>query len=205
MKTRSSAPWRVSALLLALGAAGLLTPPSAMGQEKFVVKPLAEKKLAQLPAGPLYWRIENFATLAQAQAAAGSTALAAEADGKAWLFTLGAKGGSTPGGQEVAEIGPIPRIAAASYLLRINSAAGDPGAKTRVHTHPGSETFYVLSGRLGEKTPHGALQVGAGQAAPGYALGEPMQASSSGPNALNALVMFVVDATRPFSTPAKFE
>ena len=79
-----------------------------MGQEKFVVKPLAEKKLAQLPAGPLYWRIENFATLAQAQAAAGLTALAAEADGKAWLFTLGAKGGSTPGGQEVAEIGPIP-------------------------------------------------------------------------------------------------
>ncbi|MGH7062299.1 MAG: hypothetical protein ACREFH_18055, partial [Stellaceae bacterium] len=79
MKTRSSAPWRVTALLLALGVAGLLTTPAAMGQGKFVVKPLAEKKLAQLPAGTLYWRIENFATLAQAQAAAGHTALAAEA------------------------------------------------------------------------------------------------------------------------------
>jgi hypothetical protein len=32
-----------------------------------------------------------------------------------------------------------------------------------------------------------------------------MEASSSGSNQLNALVMFVVDATRPFSTPAKFE
>jgi hypothetical protein len=74
-----------------------------------------------------------------------------------------------------------------------------------VHSHPGSETFYVLSGRLGEKTPGGVMQVGAGQAMPGRAQGEPMQASSSGPDTLNALVMFVVDATRPFSSPAKFE
>jgi quercetin dioxygenase-like cupin family protein len=205
MKTRSSAELRVVALLLALGMAGLLTTPPAIGQEKFVVKPLAEKKLAQLPAGPLYWRIENFATLAQAQAAADSTSLAAEADGKAWLFTLGAKGGATAGGHEVAEIGPIPRIAAASYLLRVNRATGGPGAKTPVHSHPGSETFYVLSGRLGEKTPRGVMQVEAGQAMPGQALGTPMEALGSGPNALDALVMFVVDATRPFSSPEKFE
>ncbi|HEV2100913.1 MAG TPA: cupin domain-containing protein, partial [Stellaceae bacterium] len=165
----------------------------------------AEKKLAQLPAGPLYWRIENFATLAKAHSAAGPAALAAEADGKAWLFTLGGKGGATAGGHKVAEIGPIPRIAAQSYLLRINSATGGPGAKTPVHSHPGSETFYVLSGGLGEKTPGGVMQVATGQAVPGHALGEPMQVFSSGPDTLNALVMFVVDATRPFSSPAKFE
>jgi quercetin dioxygenase-like cupin family protein len=205
MNTRSFAPWRITAPLLALAVAGLLTAPSATGQEKFVVRPLTEKKLDQLPAGALYWRIENFATLAQAQAAAGPTSLAAEADGKTWLFTLGAKGGATAGGQKVAEIGPIPRITAPSYLLRINSATGSPGAKTRVHSHPGSETFYVLSGKLGEKTPRGVLQVEAGQAMPGQALGTPMAAFSSGPSPLNALVMFVVDATRPFSSPAKFE
>ncbi|HEU0154807.1 MAG TPA: hypothetical protein VFQ82_01975, partial [Stellaceae bacterium] len=154
MRTRSSAASRIAALLLLLGMAQQLTP-AALAQEKFVVKPLAEKKLDQLPAGPLYWRVENFPTLAQAQAAAGPAALAAEADGKAWLFTLGAKGGATAGGQKVAEIGPIPRITAANYLLRINSASGGQGAKTRVHSHPGSETFYVLSGRLSEKTPQG--------------------------------------------------
>jgi hypothetical protein len=32
-----------------------------------------------------------------------------------------------------------------------------------------------------------------------------MEVSSSGDVDLNALVMFVVDATRPFSTPAKLE
>ncbi len=31
----------------------------------------------------------------------------------------------------------------------------------------------------------------------------PMEVSSSGTSDLNALVMFVVDATRPFSSPAK--
>jgi uncharacterized RmlC-like cupin family protein len=113
--------------------------------------------------------------------------------------------GATADGHKVAEIGPIPRITASSYLLRVNSATGSPGAKTRVHTHPGSETFYVLSGRLGEKTPSGVMQVGAGQGMPGDALGTPMQAFSNGSNALNALVMFVVDATQPFSSPAKFE
>lgn len=205
MNTRSYAPWRVAALLLTLGVVGLLTTPPATGQEKFVVKPLAEKKLDRLPAGPLYWRLENFPALAQAQAAAGPASLAAEADGKAWLFTLGAKGGATAGGHEVAEIGPIPRIAAPSYLLRINSASGGQGAKTPVHSHPGSETFYVLSGRLREKTPRGVMQVEAGQATPGQALGTPMEAFSSGAHALDALVMFVVDATRPFSSPAKFE
>jgi quercetin dioxygenase-like cupin family protein len=204
MNTRSSGPWQVIALLLAFGLAEL-TASATTAQEQIVVKALAEKKLEQLPAGLLYWRIENFATLAQARAAAGPASLAAEADGKAWLFTLGAKGGASAGGHEVAEIGPIPRIAAPLYLLRINSATGSPGAKTRVHTHPGSETFYVLSGRLGEKTPRGAMQVEAGQAMPGQALGTPMEAFSSGPNALDALVMFVVDASRPFSSPAKFE
>lgn len=205
MKTPSRRPWRVAALLMSLALPLLPMAPAATAQEKFVVKPLAEKKLEQLPAGPLYWRIENFATLAQAQAAAGPFALAAEADGKAWLFTLGAKGGATAGGHKVAEIGPIPRIEASSYLLRINSATGGPGAKTRVHSHPGSETFYVLGGGLGEKTPSGVMRVEAGQAMPGRAVGEPMQAFSSGTKTLNALVMFVVDATRPFSSPAKFE
>lgn len=204
MKTRSSAPSRIAALLLSLGMAQLLMPPAA-AQEKFVVTKLAEKKLAQLPAGPLYWRVENFPTLAEAGGAAAPAALVVEADGKTWLFTLGAQGGATAGGHKVAEIGPIPRIAASSYLLRINSASGGPGAKTPVHAHPGSETFYVLSGGLGEKTPGGVMQIEAGQAVPGRALGEPMQAFSSGPGNLNALVMFVVDATRPFSSPAKFQ
>ena len=72
-----------------------------------------------------------------------------------------------------------------------------------MHTHPGSETFYVLTGRLDQKTPHGVMHVEAGTSMVGHEAGTPMEVSSSGKSDLNALVMFVVDATNPFSTPAK--
>ena len=182
---------------------GLLLSPSSAFAQKFEIKPVAEKKIQQLPPGPLFWRIDNFPTLAQAQAAAGPTALAAEVAGKVWLFTLGPKGGSTaPGGSKVAEIGPVPPIEAPEYLLRINNTGGSPGVKTPVHTHPGSETFYVLTGQLSQKTPHGSSHADAGQSMAGHGPGMPMEVSSSGTTDLNALVMFVVDATKPFSSPA---
>src|SRR4029450_635512 len=109
-------------------------------QAKFEVKPVAEKRIKELPAGPLYWRIETLPSLAQAQAQAAShaTALAAEVSGKAWLFTLAAKGGATPGGSRVAEVGPVPVIGAPEYLLGINHAGGPPESKTALHSDPGS-------------------------------------------------------------------
>jgi hypothetical protein len=180
----------------------ILLPPAASAQE-FVIKPVVEKKLKQLPAGPLFWRIENFPTLAQAQATVGPTGLAAEVAGKVWLFTLGPKGGLSAGASKVAEIGPVPPITAPEYLLRINHAGGPPGAKTSVHTHPGSEAFYVLAGRLGQRTPHGVAYAEAGQSMNGHGADTPMLVFSAGTTNLDQLVMFVVDATRPFSSPAK--
>lgn len=200
--------WTLRArLLFALTLCAIATvwAPPAEAQEKFVIKPVAEKKLKQLPAGPLYWRVENLPTLAQAQAAAGETSLAAEVSGKVWLFTLGSKGGATPGASKVVEIGPVPAIAAPEYLLRINHAAGAPGSKTPVHSHPGSEAFYVLTGRLGMKTPHGVMHADAGKTMNGHNADTPMEVFSAGTTDLDQLVMFVVDATRPFSSPAKFE
>ena len=181
---------------------GVVLTSSSASAQQFEVKPIAEKKVPQLPPGQLFWRIDNFPTLAQAQAAAGPTALAAEAAGKVWLFTLGAKGGSSPDGTKVAEVGPVPLFSAPEYLLRINSAGGAPGAKTPVHTHPGSESFYVLTGELSQKTPHGMGHAAAGQAMPGHGPGMPMEVSSSGTSDLSVLVMFVADATKPFSSPA---
>jgi hypothetical protein len=192
-------PFAIAVLLgAALGAWHL----PVVGQE-FFIKPLTEKKVKELPPGALYWRVENMPSLAQAQAAAGPTALAAEARGQAWLFTLGAAGGATPGATKVAEIGPVQRISASEYLLRINHAGGPPGAKTSVHTHPGSEAFYVLTGQLSQRTPQGVTPVNAGATMNGGHADLAMQVSSSGSSDLNALVMFVVDAGRPFSSPAQ--
>jgi len=53
--------------VIAVFTSGLcLLPSSAIAQQALVVKALAEKKVTELPAGPLFWRLENFPTLAQA-------------------------------------------------------------------------------------------------------------------------------------------
>jgi uncharacterized RmlC-like cupin family protein len=96
----------------------------------------------------------------------------------------------------------VPPISAPEYLLRINSTGGPPGAKTPIHMHPGSETFYVLTGELSQKSPQGVTHVMAGKSMPGHGPGMPMEVSSSGTSDLRALVMFVADATKPFSVPA---
>jgi len=195
---------------------GLLMPSSSSADDvQYVVKPIAEMKVKQLPKGPLYWRVENFPTLDQAKAAAGeyrwnpntvtydgSPALAAEAAGKAWLFTLGPQGAATPGGTKVTEIGPVPPISAPEYLLRVNYGSGPPGAKTPVHSHFGSESFYVIDGKLGQRTPHGVSYVETGHTMNGHMAGMPMEVFNGGTTDLSALIMFVVDATKPFSVPA---
>jgi hypothetical protein len=176
----------------------------AQSEPKFTITPVAEKKLAQLPAGDLFWRVENFSSLQDAKAAEGPTSMSLEASGKVWLVTLGAKG-SGGSGTKVAEVGPVPRPSASEYLLRINHAVAPPGTKTPVHSHPGSEAFYLLAGRLGQKTPHGISYAEAGQTMNGHAADTPMELFSAGSATLDQLVMFVVDATKPFSVPAKFE
>jgi len=191
-----------AAAALAFAFASFAAPANA---QQLSVKPVAEKRIKQLPAGPLYWRIENLPTLAQAQAAEGPTSLAAEVAGKVWLFTLGAPGGSTTGATKVAEVGPVPRMAAQEYLLRINESTGPPGAKTPQHTHPGSESFYVLAGRLGQKTPEGDHQVEVGKSMTGKGADTPMEVYSAGSSDLHALVMFVVDASKPFSSHASIK
>ncbi|MEP6997355.1 MAG: cupin domain-containing protein [Betaproteobacteria bacterium] len=194
----------VIGIVIVLTSGMTLLPSTGIAQQALIVKPLAETKVTELPAGPLFWRIENFPTLAEAQAAAGSTGLAVESAGKVWLFKLGPAGGASAGGTKVAEVGPAHRVVATQYLLRINEASGPPGSMTPVHTHPGSEAFYVLAGEQSIRTPDGVMRVAVGQPQAGHGSDTPMQVSSSGTTDLRALVMFVVDATKPFSSPAKF-
>lgn len=219
MKCQPFNPARgIAIAFLVWGAAvsgNLVAVPAASAVEPYVVKPIAQKNVKQLPPGPLFWRVENFATLADAQIAVGpdgwnpasvryetTTALIVEVAGKVWVLTLGPKGASTPGGAKVAEVGPVLVTAATEYLLRINLGSGSPGATTPVHSHPGSESFYVIAGQLGQKTPQGVAHVEAGHTMNGHAANVPMQVFNGGTTELTALIMFVVDANKPFSVPA---
>jgi hypothetical protein len=212
-------PFAARVAIPVISIVGLLLVPSVWAADvQYVVKPIAEMKVKQLPHGPLYWRVENFSTLDQAKAAAGEyrwnpdtvsyegwPSLTAEVAGRVWLFTLGPQSAATAGGTKVAEIGPVPPISAPEYLLRVNYGSGPPGAKTPVHSHSGSEAFYVVAGKLGQRTPDGTSYVEAGRTMNGHMAGMPMEVFNAGTTDLTALIMFVVDATKPFSVPAKFE
>jgi len=208
---------RFGLVLLSLSALLAPVPSSAAPAQKYMVKPVAQKKVKELPAGPLYWRVETFPTLADAKAAVGpdgwnpaavryetTTSLIAEIAGTVWVATLGPKGASTVGATKVAEIGPVPPLAASEYLLRLNYGSGPAGSKTPVHSHPGSESFYVISGRLGQRTPDGVHYVDAGHTMNGHAANTTMQVFNAGDTELKALILFVVDASKPFSVPAKY-
>lgn len=172
---------------------------------EFVVEQIATRTVERLPEGATFWRIESFPSLAAAQAAAGPFSLAADASGRSWLFTLGGRGERTAGATFVAELGPVPRFEAARYTLRINHARAPIGRATSVHRHPGSEAFYVLNGQLTQHTAHGSARADAGETMNGHAPGMTMQLESTGDEPLDQLVLFVVDADLPFSSPASFD
>ena len=193
-------------MLFAILVPLLFTSAIAVAQQgEFYVKPLVEKKVTELPDGELYWHVSTFESIDQAQQASGPLGLVAEYDGKAWLFTLGHADEVPQAGEQIVQIGPLPPVTATEYLLRINEAGGPPGSATAPHTHPGSESFYVISGQLTQKTPGGVMQLGAGESMVGHGAGEPMIVSNGGSGDLKELALFVVDASQPFSSPAKLD
>ena len=143
------------AAITILPAIELAGAASAQDAPKFVVAKVAERPLTGLPPGDLYWTAETFPTLDAAQAVTTDTAVAVEIDGVAWLLTLGPEDKVGHGGHWMTSIGPIDRFDAPSYMLRINVSDAPPGTETSVHSHPGSEAMYVISG---EATVHLARQ-----------------------------------------------
>src|SRR3984957_18409922 len=147
----------IVAILAAFFVAIASAPTIAQTQipPALTIKTLGSVKITALPAGSLFWRLETFPTLVLAQSAAGPSALAVQSGGRNWLITLGSVGGATAGGTQGAEVGRLPAVKATNYLLQVNEASGPPGAITAQHSHPGSETFYVLNGETTSRTPEG--------------------------------------------------
>jgi hypothetical protein len=109
-----------------VATAGAPTIAQTQSPPALTIKTLASVKVAAVPAGPLFWRLETFPTLSLAQSAAGPSALAVQSGGRNWLITLGPAGGASAGGAKVAEVGPLPAVKATNYLLQVNEASGPP-------------------------------------------------------------------------------
>ena len=159
--------------------------------------------------GVLFLRLENFSTTKAAEDAATSASAVVEWAGKIWLFTLGPMGVRSSGGTLVAEIGPVPDVpAAASYVLDVNEADFGPEMKAQVaqqvHTHPGPEIFYLLTGEQCLETPNGTTRAraGEGMVAPAHT---PMQLNIMGSSKRDAFFVVVRDATKPRVTPSDWQ
>lgn len=170
---------------------------------------LAVKPFTTLPKGVLFLRLENFSTTKAAEAAMTSASAVVEWAGKIWLFTLGPMGLRSSGGTFVAEIGPVPDVpAAASYVLDINEADFGPEMKAQVarqvHTHPGPEIFYLLTGEQCLETPSGTTRAraGEGMVAPAHT---PMQLNIMGSSKRDAFFVVVRDAAKPRMTPSDWQ
>lgn len=161
---------------------------------------IAEKIVDALPQGPLYWSVKSFPSLEQAQKAVDAYSLAAESDGRAWLFKLGPKKDIADG----VEAGPITPPQASRFLLRVSESITSPGRVTPVHTHPGSEAFYVLKGEVEYKTTLQTYKVTAGNASAGPPPNTVMQATTTGTENAHNLIMFVLDAAKPPQASATF-
>ena len=209
--------WCIAAVFAATGALALsgctsnvdtseptTQTATATAQEEFVVEDVAEKTVTELPAGPLYWHVENFPALADAEAAAGPMSLAADVEGKVWLFTLGPKGTPMHGGSMVSEIGPLVDVSAPEYLLAVSHGVAAPGAKsggTRIR-HRG---VLGAGGSVEPKDPARRERCRSRQDAGGGPPDHPMEVTSSGGEELHWLIMFVLDANKPFASEATFE
>ena len=167
---------------------------------------MAEKTVTELPAGPLYWHVENFPSLADAEGGGRSVVPGHRRGGQglalyAWpqrerRRTVAAWSPRSARGGCVR-----PRIPAAHQPCRRGARR-----QVRAHTHPGTEgVLGVLEVQLSQQTPHGVNVVEAGKTLAGGPAEHPMEVTNSGTDELHWLIMFVVDANKPFASDATFE
>jgi len=164
---------------------------------------VANESLGQLPAGPLFWHLHAYESRTAAQAAKGPGETVLESLGMVWLTKVAPAGWKPPGGERVAEIGPLPVIAGETYIAQYMEAVFPPGFDTPVHRHPGPEAWYTVAGEVCLETP-GRKAVGRagdkdGVIVPG---GQPMRLSVIGKEERRSLVLILHESSKPHTAPA---
>ena len=153
-------------------------------------------------AGPLqfkdarvYWHLRTFSTRQAAEAVKSPTGIVVEEDRRVWLSELGTRDRSLNGGNPAAVIGPLELPKAKSYTAVLSYAVMRPGDRSRVHTHPGPEAFYVMTGEQCLETPMGTTRTRAGGTA-AAAPNVPMRLTVTGTTVRHAFALVIHDSTQ---------
>jgi quercetin dioxygenase-like cupin family protein len=124
---------------------------------------IEDKVLPSGLQGPLFWHIDSFDSVELARAAGGPTAVAFEAAGQSWLFTIESQTSNHHGGKHVTEVGPLPLSPAPQYSMEVRSALFKPGMYSAAHYHSGVEAVYVIEGDACYETPTKASRARKGE------------------------------------------
>ena len=176
---------------------GLCTAPVPADREAPGCYQTSELDLAGAPA-ELYWYIREYPTqaAATAEAARHRWAAVAAAHSRYWLYVLGGPAEPAKGGVERAVVGPL-TVPAGSAVAHFSEAIFPPGMRTRVHSHPGPEAFYIVEGEQCMETPTDKRNIGAGGT---YVVpsGVHLQAA---PHGRRNLVLIIAPKGAPFVNP----
>ena len=162
---------------------------------------LANETLDSLPSGPLYWHLYTYPNMATAsQAKEIPRAVVTESFGKVWLFNIAPANWRPSSGERVAVIGPLQIPPAKKYFARYMESIEAPTVKgTPVHTHPGPEAWYLLSGAQCLRTPAKTFVIHAGET--GFVPGsQPMVLKPAGAEGRQSIVLVLHDASLPWRT-----
>jgi mannose-6-phosphate isomerase-like protein (cupin superfamily) len=120
-----------------------------------------------LPAAPkeLHWHLYEFRSEDQARSEAARHPWAAvtHSHGRIWLHVLAEQKPRVANGRKLATAGPLRLTAGTAYRARFIESIFTPGMRTRTHSHPGPEAFYVVSGAQCMDSPTKRARVEAGQ------------------------------------------
>lgn len=152
----------------------------------------------------VYWHLRTFPNRKAAEAAKSATGLVVVEDGRAWLSEFGPRNAAPQGGTGIAVVGPLQLAAAESYSAVLSYAVMRPGDNSRVHTHPGPEGWYVLTGEQCLETPAGAnrARAGATMTVPPNA---PMELNVTGTELRRAFALVIHDSTQQRGTPSDWK
>jgi len=152
----------------------------------------------------VYWHLREFPDRKAAEAAKSGTGIVVEEDARVWLSEFGPRDLRLRGGKAIAVIGPMELPAAKSYVAVLSYAVMRPGDTSRVHTHPGPEGWYVLSGEQCLETPLGADRAQAG-ATMAVRANIPMKLSVTGTALRRAFALVIHDAAQERGTPSEWK
>jgi quercetin dioxygenase-like cupin family protein len=178
-----------------LGAVACDDVPPGQRRPDYGCFNVATEKGLQFQKRQAYWHIRTFADRAAADAAKSATGIVVEEDGRVWLSEFGSRNLIVKGGQLVASVGPLQLPPAESYTAVLSYAVMRPGDRSRVHTHPGPEGWYMIVGEQCLETPAGAnrAKTGGTMTVPANV---PMELSITGTELRKSLVLVIHDSSQ---------